>query len=58
MTNKWNDKSWQKDFLKSNEKEFKSFLNNYFKTRSNTPKTKVDAINPTPINPAMIPVFR
>ena len=29
------------DFSKSNEKEFKSFLNNYFKTRSNTPKTKV-----------------
>ena len=46
------------DFSKSNEKEFKSFLNNYFKTRSNTPKTKVEAINPTPINPAMIPVFR
>jgi len=40
------------------KKEFKSFLNNYFKTRSNTPKTKVEAINPTPINPAMIPVFR
>ena len=46
------------DFSKSNEKEFKSFLNNYFKTRSNTPKTKVEAINPTPINPAMIPVLR
>ena len=46
------------DFSKSNEKEFKSFLKNYFKTRSNTPKTKVEAINPTPINPAMIPVFR
>ena len=43
---------------KSKEKEFKSFLKNYFKTRSSTPKTKVDAINPTPINPAMIPVFR
>ena len=42
----------------SNEKEFKSFLKNYFKTRSNTPKTKVEAINPTPINPAMIPVLR
>ena len=42
----------------SNEKEFKSFLKNYFKTRSSTPKTKVDAITPTPINPAMIPVFR
>ena len=46
------------DFSKSNEKEFKSFLNNYFKTRSNTPKTKVEAINPTPINAAMIPVLR
>ena len=46
------------DFLKSIENEFKSFLNNYFKTRSNTPKTKVEAINPTPINPAIIPVLR
>ena len=46
------------NFSKSNEKEFKSFLNNYFKTRSNTPNTKVEAINPTPINPAMIPVLR
>ena len=46
------------DFSKSNEKEFKSFLNNYFKTRSNTPNTKVEAINPTPINPATIPVLR
>ena len=46
------------DFSKANEKEFKSFLNNYFKTRSNTPKTKVEAINPTPINPAIIPVLR
>ena len=46
------------DIAKSNEKEFKSFLENYFKTRSSTPKTKVEAINPTPINPAMIPVFR
>ena len=42
----------------SNEEEFKSFLKNYFKTRSSTPKTKVDEINPTPINPAMIPVLR
>ena len=42
----------------SNEKQFKSFLKIYFKTRSSTPKTKVDAINPTPINPAIIPVFR
>jgi len=46
------------DISKSNEKEFKSFLKNYFKTKSSTPKTKVDAINPTPINPAIIPVFR
>jgi len=46
------------EISKSNEKEFKSFLKNYFKTRSNTPKTKVEAINPTPINPAMIPVLR
>ena len=43
---------------KSNEREFKSFLKNYLKTRSNTPKTKVEAINPTPINPAIIPVLR
>ena len=46
------------EFSKSNEKEFKSFLNNYLKTRSYTPKTKVEAINPTPINPAIIPVLR
>ena len=46
------------DISQSNEKEFKSFLKNYLKTRSSTPKTKVEAINPTPINPAMIPVFR
>ena len=46
------------DFSKSNEKEFKSFLKNYFKTRSNTPKNKVEAINPSPINPATIPVLR
>ncbi len=46
------------DIAKSNEKEFKSFLENYFKTRSSTPKTKVEAIIPTPINPAMIPVLR
>ena len=46
------------DISKSNEKEFKSFLDNYFKTRSSTPKIKVEAINPTPINPAMIPVLR
>ena len=46
------------EISESNEKEFKSFLNNYFKTRSSTPKIKVEAINPTPINPAMIPVLR
>ena len=46
------------DIAKSNEKELKSFLENYFKTRSSTPKTKVEAINPTPINPAIIPVLR
>ena len=46
------------DISKSNEKEFKSFLDNYFKNRSSTPKTKVEAINPTLINPAMIPVLR
>ena len=46
------------DIAKSNEKEFKSFLDNYFKTKSSTPKIKVEAINPTPINPAMIPVLR
>ena len=46
------------DIANSNEKEFKSFLENYLNTRSSTPKTKVEAINPTPINPAMIPVLR
>ena len=46
------------DIAKSSEKELKSFLENYFKTRSSTPKIKVEAINPTPINPAMIPVLR
>ena len=46
------------DIAKSNEKEFKSFLEIYFKTKSSTPKIKVEAINPTPINPAMIPVLR
>tara|TARA_Y100001968_G_scaffold315185_1_gene341502 strand:+ start:245 stop:673 length:429 start_codon:yes stop_codon:yes gene_type:complete len=46
------------DISQSNEKEFKSFLKNYFKIKSSTPKTKVDEINPTPTNPAMIPVFR
>ena len=42
----------------SNEKEFKSFLKNYLKTKSSTPKTKVEEINPTPINTAIIPVLR
>ena len=46
------------EMSKSNEKEFKSFLRNYFKSRSSTPKTKVEAINPTLINPAIIPVLR
>ena len=46
------------DIAKSNEKELKSFLENYFRTRSSTPKTKVEAINHTPINPATIPVLR
>ena len=46
------------DITKSNEKEFKSFLDNYFKTKSSTPKIKVEATNPRPINPAMIPVLR
>ena len=46
------------EISESNEKEFKSFLKNYFKTRSSTPKTKVEAINPTLINPAIIPVLR
>ena len=46
------------DISESNEKEFKSFLENYFKTRSITPKIKVEAINPTPINTVMIPVLR
>ena len=46
------------DISKSNEKEFKSFIKIYLNSRSTTPKTKVEAINPTPINPAMIPVLR
>ena len=46
------------DIAKSNEKEFKSFLENYFKTRRSTPKTRVEAINHTPINPTMIPLLR
>tara|TARA_B100001109_G_C18705890_1_gene400195 strand:+ start:84 stop:512 length:429 start_codon:yes stop_codon:yes gene_type:complete len=46
------------ELSKSNEEEFKSLLKNYLKTTSSTPKTKVEAINPTLINPAMIPVLR
>jgi len=42
----------------SHEKEFESFLKNYFKIKSITPKTRVEAKNPTPINPAIIPVLR
>ena len=51
-------KKLEKLYQELNEEEFKSFLNNYFKTKSNTPKTKVEAIKPTPINPAIIPVLR
>jgi len=43
---------------KINTTSLNNFLENYFKTRNSTPKTKVEAINPTPINPAMIPVLR
>ena len=46
------------ELSETNEKEFKSFLRNHFKTRSNTPKTKVEAINPVPISTAIIPVLR
>ncbi len=46
------------EMSKSNETEFKSFLKNYFKTRSSTPKIKVEATNPTLTNPAIIPVLR
>ena len=46
------------DITKSNEKELKSFLENYLKTRSSSPKTKIGAINPAPINPTLIPVLR
>ena len=46
------------DISQSNEKEFKSFLKNYFKTRSSTPKTKVEATKPTPINTAIMPLLR
>ena len=46
------------EITKSNEEEFNSYLKIYFKTKSNTPKTKVEAINPTLTNPAIIPVLR
>ena len=46
------------DISQSNEKELRSFLKKYFITRSRTPKTKVDVINPTSINLSMIPLFR
>ena len=45
------------EISKSNEEELNLFLN-YFKTKSNTPNIKVEAINPTPTNPAIIPVLR
>ena len=45
------------EISKSNEKELNLILN-YFKTKSNTPNIKVEAINPTPTNPAIIPVLR
>ena len=40
------------------KKNLNLFLENYFKTRSSTPKINVEVINPTPINPAMIPLLR
>ena len=46
------------DFSESSEKELKSFLKIYFKTRSSTPKTKVEATKPTPINTEIMPVLR
>ena len=45
-------------FQKLIRKSLIDFLKNYFKTKSNTPKIKVEAINPTPTNPAIIPVLR
>ena len=45
------------EISQSHEKELNLFLN-YFKTKSNTPNIKVEAINPTPTNPAIIPVLR
>ena len=46
------------EISESNEEEFTSFLKNYFKTRSKTPKINVEATNPTLTNPAIIPVFK
>ena len=46
------------ELTKSNEKEFNSFIENYFKTRTRTPKIKVESTNPIAINPATIPVLR
>ena len=46
------------DFSESSEKELKSFLKIYFKTRSSTPKIKVEATKPTPSNTAIMPVLR
>ena len=46
------------EISQSNEKELNLFLKNYFKTKSNTPNIKVEATNPTPTNPAIIPVLR
>ena len=43
---------------KSSEQELESFLKTYFKTRSSTPKTRVEATKPTPINTAMTPELR
>ena len=45
--------------MRSNSKKnLNLFLENYFKTRSSSPKTKVEAINPAPINSVMILALR
>jgi len=46
------------EISESNEEEFTTYLISYFRTRSKTPKIKVEATNPTPTNPAIIPVLR
>ena len=46
------------EVTKSNEKELNSFIENYFKTRTRTPKITVESTNPIAINPATIPVLR